>query len=166
MKILYLAAGKALLNTKHNVIYNDYNIQRDIKDDMLNVSLSGYDLIIATPPCNYYSRANYRRDISSYSINTKHLLPTIIKKLEKMDIPIIIENVINKKLMKDILDNTSLFYYELGRHCYFTNRLINFNHIPQEKDNITNKSYSLYGGSRQGGKNVNTVFEYFIENVL
>ena len=97
MKILYLAAGHAKLSSKHEITYNDLYVKRDIQKDMLKVEIKNYDLIIATPPCNYYSRANYRREISDYAQKTKHLLPAIIKKLENSDVPVIIENVINKK---------------------------------------------------------------------
>ena len=165
MKILYLAAGHGRLNTKHEVIYQDLIVKRDLPGDMLDVDLNGYDLIIATPPCNYYSRANYRRKTSNYSNHTKHLLPDIISKLETLDVPVIIENVINKKLMDFILQKTTLFYNEVGRHCYFTNRLVNFSCIPQKYD-------FEYGGkpiqnlsrnARQGGKNVQLVLEHYIE---
>ncbi|NLN50339.1 MAG: hypothetical protein GX149_01775, partial [Acholeplasmataceae bacterium] len=81
MKILYLAAGHGSINTNHEVVYQDLIIKRDLGGDMLDIDLNGYDLIIATPPCNYYSRANYRRKTSKYSNDTKHLLPEIISKL-------------------------------------------------------------------------------------
>jgi site-specific DNA-cytosine methylase len=168
MKILYLAAGHGSINTNHEVVYQDLIIKRDLGGDMLDIDLNGYDLIIATPPCNYYSRANYRRKTSKYSNDTKHLLPEIISKLESTDVPVIIENVINKKRMSFILEKTSLFYIEWGRHCYFTNRLVDFSSIPQKYD-------FEYGGksvqkcskkARQGGKNVQLVFEHYIETYL
>ena len=168
MKILYLAAGHGQINSKHAVVYQDLIVKREIVGDMLDVDLNGYDLIIATPPCNYYSRANFRYKTSDYSNKTKHLLPGIISKLESIDVPIIIENVMNKKRMFSILEKTSLFYTECGRHCYFTNRLVDFSGIPQK--------YAFeYGGksvqnmrrsSRQGGKNVQLVLEHYIEACL
>jgi site-specific DNA-cytosine methylase len=165
--VLYLAAGQALLNCNCNVVYQDKFIKRDLNGDMLDIDLNGYDLIIASPPCNYYSKANYRRNESIYSLETKNLLPDIIKKLELLNVPIIIENVINKSLMKNIIHNTKLFYYEYGRHCYFTNRLFNFNGIPQVKDKLLAlQSYKKFGSTRQGGFNVNIVFEYFINVYL
>ena len=167
MKILYLAAGKAEIKIPNvKVYYNDFNLIRDIPGDMLKVDLYGYDLIIATPPCNYYSKANWKREYSEYSMNTKHLLPSIVKKLENINVPIIIENVINKPLMKDIINNTKLFYYEYGRHCYFTNRLFTFNGIPQDRQTIYKYGYTRFGGGRQGGKDVNIVFEYYIKENL
>ena len=162
MKILYLAAGHGQINSKHDVVYQDLIVKRDIGGDMLDVDLNGYDLIIATPPCNYYSRANYRFLTSSYSQDTKHLLPTIIKKLEKLEIPVIVENVINKKRMASFLNDTSLFYIEFGRHCYFVNRLVNFSTIEHQIDGIQRLSTK----NRQGGVNVKLVFEHYIEACL
>lgn len=97
MKIIYLGAGYGRLNY-NNVVYNDIdkNTKCDIIADMLTVNLDSYDILIATPPCNYYSKANYRRNKSYYSLATKHLLPDIIKIFEKTKKPFIIENVINK----------------------------------------------------------------------
>ena len=168
MKILYLAAGHGQINSKHDVVYQDLIVKRDIGGDMLDVDLNGYDLIIATPPCNYYSRANYRRKTSKYSNDTKHLLPEIISKLESIDVPVIIENVLNKKRMSSILEKTSLFYNECGRHCYFTNRLVDFSSIPQKYDfEYGSKSVQKCSKkARQGGKNVQLVFEHYIEACL
>jgi site-specific DNA-cytosine methylase len=165
-KILYLASGNATINTKHKVIYNDYNIQRDIKDDMLNVHLNGYDMIIATPPCNYYSRANWKRERSEYALSTKHLLPSIIKRLEKLDIPILIENVRNPGLMKDIINNTNLFYVPYGRHSYFVNRFVDFTNIPQKRISIYKFPYSKYGNGRQGDSDINEIIDYYIKMYL
>jgi len=109
MKILYLAAGHGQINSKHDVVYQDLIVKRDIGGDMLDVDLNGYDLIIATPPCNYYSHANWRYKTSDYSNKTKHLLPEIISKLESIDVPVIIENVINKKRMSSILEKLLCF---------------------------------------------------------
>ena len=168
MKILYLAAGHGQINTIHDVVYQDLFVKRDLGGDMLDIDLKGYDLIIASPPCNYYSRANYRYKTSKYSNDTKHLLPGIITKLENIGVPVIIENVINKKRMSFILQKTSLFYNEVGRHCYFTNRLVDFSCISQSFNfecgckSVQNCSTK----ARQGGKNVQLVFEYYIEVCL
>lgn len=162
MKIIYLAAGHAVLNND-NVTYNDYYIKRDLVCDMLVVDLAHYDILIASPPCNYYSKANYRRDKSSYSLMTKHLLPDILNKFINIDKPFIVENVINKKLMRTIIDKSNCYYFEIGRHCYFTNvfGFSSYAHQIQKPDNIANLSKK----ARQGGKNVNTIFERFIEYV-
>lgn len=178
MKVIYLASYKAILNTSHDVVYQDKFIKRDIGGDMLDIDLSPYDLIIATPPCNYYSRANYRRETSLYSQQTKHLLPDILQKLSKQDKPFIVENVRNPKLMHDIIQNFNGFVYVHGRHTYFTNFLINFSHIPQTFDYKTTKrilkngkwmrsgQISLKDSTHdQGGDNVNSVLTFFIDHV-
>ena len=168
-KIIYLAAGYAELLTYDNndfdITYQDKFIERDIGGDMLQVPLENYDILIATPPCNYWSRANYRRETSKYALETKHLLPDIIKKFKGTGKPFIVENVINKRLMSGIIkDNSDIYYYEHGRHSYFTNVNMSsyIKDIPQISDNIQNKSKK----QRQGGFNVNIVLTYFIYDLI
>lgn len=167
-KIIYLASGKAVLNHDH-VIYNDYYVRRDLVCDMMSVNLDDYDILIATPPCNYYSRANYRRDISTYSLETRHLLPDIIDKFIKAGKPFIVENVRNRRLFDKIgLYDKNCLVYTHGRHTYWTNVLLNLSGIPQEFDF---KHIPGYGCVRlksyvQGGRNVNDVLDYFIDVVL
>ena len=126
--VIYLASGFGILETNFTVIYNDYLVPSDLNCDMLEVDLAPFDILIASPPCNYYSRANYRRDTSSYALSTKHLLPCILEKFIQADKPFIIENVLNKRLMFDMINNLpfGVFYCEIGRHCFFTN--INFDY--------------------------------------
>lgn len=95
MKGIYLGAYKAL-HESYDIDYQDINGLRDIGGDMLTINLEKYDFIIATPPCNWWSRANYRRETSEYSIRTKLLLPCILFKLTLLGKPFIIENVLNK----------------------------------------------------------------------
>lgn len=155
MKGIYLASFKAY-HPNYNITYQDINGKRDIGGDMLDVDLTPYDYIIASPPCNYWSRANYRREISEYSQKTKHLLPTILNK------PFIVENVINRKLYKKHgLYNLDCFIYEHGRHTYWTNIMINFLGVKQYKEDITN----MPSNKRQGGINVHNVIDYWL-NVL
>ena len=168
-KIIYLAAGYAELLTYDNndfdITYQDKFIKRDLGGDMLQVPLENYDILIATPPCNYYSRANYRRETSAYSQKTKHLLPEIIKKFKETGKPFIVENVINKTLMSKIIkDNSDIYYFEHGRHSYFTNIDMSeyIKDIPQISDDIQNKSKK----QRQGGFNVNIVLTYFIYDLI
>ena len=89
----------------------------------MKVSLKPYDLIIASPPCNWWSKANPYYKTSQYALNTKHLLPDIINKLGKQDKPFIIENVKNKKRMLengifDLIIKYDLCYQFVGRHIY------------------------------------------------
>lgn len=157
-KVIYLASHTAVLE-HDNVVYQDLIIERDLGGCMLTIDLVDYDILIATPPCNWYSRAIGNRQPSDYAVNTKHLLPSIIKKFENLDKPFIVENVINKVKMKDIINNLNCFYYEFGRHSYFTNVMIDFRHLEQVADNIK------YSNDRQGGINVNIVLDYFIKYV-
>lgn len=157
MKIIYLASYEAE-HPNWNITYQDINGKRDLGGDMLDIDLKPYDVIIATPPCNYYSRANYRRDISDYSQKTKHLLPAILNKLKKLNKPYIVENVVNYTLMKEFYDQD--FVYQVGRHTYWKNIPFNPTLIKQKFDNINNISTN----KRQGGENVHLVIEYWLQN--
>lgn len=166
-KVIYLASGRAKLKYP-NVVYNDYKEKRDLICDMLIVNLDDYDILIATPPCNYYSRANNSRETSEYAQNTKHLLPCIIEKFIRTGKPFIVENVRNEPLFKKCgLYNYNCFIYKHGRHTYWTNIAFNPSGIKQEFDF---KQIPNYGCVRlksyvQGGKNVNNVLDYFIDVV-
>ena len=168
IKIIYLAAGNAIIYKYNNLItYNDFYIKRDLVCDMLQVDLSNYDILIATPPCNYFSRARGNCKPSAYAESTKHLLPTIIKKFKNTGKVFIVENVINKVKMKEIINgNSDIFYYEHGRHSYFTNIMINFKGIPQAFDFKFGGNFINKDSDRQGGKNVNDVLEHFIDFIL
>lgn len=167
MKVLYLAAGKAVLKY-NNVIYNDLIIKRDLQCDMLDVDINDYDLIFATPPCNFWSRANCNIN-SNYSQKTKHLLPDILKRLSNSNKLYVIENVINKKRMREngVFDiKGDWLYFEYGRHCYFTN-IVMFMGIIQNVSQVQDFKYGgkfiNKGDDRQGGSNVNNVFNAIID---
>jgi len=184
MKIIYLASDKAQ-HPDHNIIYQDINGKRDIGGDMLDVDLDDYDVIIATPPCNYWSRANFRRDTSKYAQDTKYLLPAILIRLQNQDKPYIIENVRNDNLMmKYGLFNGKAFMYQIGRHTYWTNRPFNPSNIKQNSDFIAintkindnqwitpqGKIVKSNGVTRKnshtsGGDNVHKVIEYWLETI-
>lgn len=167
LKVIYLAAGRAKLKYA-NVVYNDYKVKRDLVCDMMSVDLADYDILIATPPCNYYSRANHVRETSVYAQETKHLLPDIIDKFIGTGKPFIVENVRNEPLFKKLgLYNKNCFIYKHGRHTYWTNIMFDMSTILQEFDF---KQIPGYGCVRlksyvQGGRNVNDVLDYFIEVV-
>lgn len=157
MKGIYLASFQAN-HDNYNIDYQDINGKRDISGNMLDVDLKNYDFIIATPPCNYWSRANWRRDISQYSLKTKYLLIHILKKLSDLDKPYIVENVRNPKLFKLYdLYNISDYVYEIGRHTYWTN--IPFNHLKKQSDD--NIQY-ITKSKRQGSGNVHDVIETWL----
>lgn len=179
MKIIYLASFKAD-HPKWDMVYQDINGKRDIGGDMLEIDLSLYDVIIATPPCNYYSKLNRHRETSVYSQETKHLLPEIIKKLDKQEKPYIVENV-RSHIINDLIKNMDYngFIYQHGRHTYWTNVPFNPKGIKQKVDfklNISRKDVSKddfpnvcsaipVAKNKQGGSNVYKVIEYWLENV-
>ena len=165
-KVLYLAAGEGVINVPGvQVTYNDIKVQRDLVCDMLDVDLTNYDILLASPPCNYYSRANYRRDTSVYSLATRYLLPCIIYKFSLSGKPFIVENVINKTLMKTIIQSlpNNVKYYEAGRHCYFTNYDFGIDELVIPKDV---KISNVCSRKRQGAGGVNLVFEKFILELI
>ena len=172
MKIIYLAAYKAH-HPNYDVTYQDINGLRDIGGDMMDVDLEPYDIIIATPPCNYYSKINRSRETSQYSQMTKHLLPSIIQKLNNQDKPYIIENV-RSHIINELIKNLKSFHgfiYQHGRHTYWTN-------IPFSPEGIKQHFEFMRVGPRgkggtavklnknvQGGFNVHDVVEYWLKVV-
>lgn len=171
-KVVYLAAGEAVISVPGcNIVYNDLYLNRDLKCNMLDVNLSDFDIVLASPPCNFYSRANYRRYTSNYSLLTKGLLPCILSDLIVLGRPFIVENVINKKLMSssDLLlkmliagEVSGVFYYEFGRHCYFTNVDMSACSFEFEPSNVAN----VCSRKRQGSGGVNVVFSEFLNKVV
>lgn len=164
MKVIYLACGKARLNFP-NVVYNDLFEDCDLKIDMMSVDLTPFDFILASPPCNYYSRARGNCPPSAYALETAHLLPDILNKLISSGKPFVVENVRNKPLFLKLgLFNFPCFVYFHGRHTYWTNIMIDFHHISQSFD-------FRYGGKKlksyiQGGDNVNNVFDFILSSFL
>ena len=93
MKGVYLGACKAR-HRNYDIVYNDIDpkFNPDILGDMLSIDLTPYDFVIASPPCNWWSKANPYYKTSPYALNTKHLLPDTIKRLAKSGKPFVIEN--------------------------------------------------------------------------
>ena len=172
MKGIYLASFKAL-HEEHDIVYQDINGERDIGGDMMNVDLTPYDYIIATPPCNWWSRANYRRNTSQYALETKHLLIDILKKLANQDKPFIVENVKNSKFFQEYgLFSYNLYVYKIGRHIYWSNIKFKYEDIIQApkvdyKDGKKRwlSSQHLARKDRQGGEEVHEVIERFIQTL-
>lgn len=171
IKVLYGCCYKAELNLDANIYEityvdiipdlfksNGMYICTDIKD----IKFKDFDIIVCSPPCNYWTRAISLERVSDYALNTMCLLPYCINECVKSGKPFIIENVRNYKRFNIFnLFNYPCFYVFIGRHTYRTNRLFKPDNL-QIKENITHISKS----KRQGGNNVNTIFEEFIKSVL
>lgn len=167
MKGIYLGAYKAFHPGK-DIVYQDINGKRDLPGDMMDIDLSPFDFVIATPPCNYWSKACGNRH-SDYAFKTAHLLPGILRKLCYLDKPFIVENVRNYKKFKELgLFDLPCHVYFIGRHTYWTNVLLPGD-IQQRQDftqhgwvikydDMTNKDH-------QGGFNVHNVIEVFLNQL-
>lgn len=170
MRGIYLCSCKAR-HRNYDIVYNDV-LQKyypDILKDCLDIDLSVYDFVIATPPCNFWSRANYRYKTSEYALATKHLLPDLIVKLACLDVPFLIENVINKKRMRDfgiydLIARYGLYVQYVGRHIYISNRLVNLS-CEQHYDFRYGGYRVNHDGYREGGSNVYKVIEIFLRYV-
>lgn len=164
MKIIYLAAYKAY-HPGWDIDYQDINGKRDIPGDMLDVDLTPYDVIIATPPCNYWSRARGSNKPSKYAIDTAHLLPSILFRLCYQKKYFIVENVRNQKKFSSIglFDLPGIYVYEYGRHTYWTNFPFNPFGIIQVKDFSQNGNRLVE--NPQGGLNVHNVVEWWLQVV-
>lgn len=168
MKGIYLAAYEAN-HPDYDLDYQDINGKRDIAGDMMDVDLQKYDFVIATPPCNYWSVCNYRRDSSKYALLTRHLLPDIISKLCSIGKPFLVENVRNSTLFKKYnLYDFPCFIYFIGRHTYWTNVLLSTD-ILQRQDFKSGgrviKYSDMVNCHHQGGFNVHNVVEHFLSIV-
>lgn len=172
MKGIYLAACLAR-HSNYELDYNDIDKSTNcnIIGDMLSVDLNSYDYLIASPPCNYYSRANYRRENSRYAQITKHLLPCILVKFALQNKPFIIENVRNNVLFEKngIIDICKIYNINIqyvGRHTYFTNIHIDLQ-CEQIKENVQKGSYYSMNplNYRQGGTNVHNVIEKWLKYI-
>lgn len=170
MKGIYLAACKAR-HPGHDITYQDIDKKYgcEIGGDMLDIDLSNYDYIIASPPCNWWSKANPYYWFSEYSLKTRHLLPLMIIKAAKSGKPFIIENVKNIKRMTEnhiykICEKFNVKWCYVGRHIYFTDKVYYLT-CPQIQD-------FKYGGKRvnndgynQGGENVHNVIEQWLKTI-
>lgn len=160
MKGIYICARKHRL-FGYDIDYNDIEAFDGINlcMDAYNIDdkmLEKYDFIIATPPCNYYSRANYRREISTVAQITKNLLPHCIGLCLRSGKPFIIENVCNDTL----LPKADCFMFDFGQHTFYTNVF-----MPQFDKRLAvrqNKQH-ISRNKRDGNANVDLVIRTFLE---
>ena len=165
MKAVYLGAFRAY-HPGFDILYQDINGLRDIGGDMMYVPLNDFDFLIASPPCNFWSRirmCNY----SVYTLATGYLLPSILKKFIQSGKLFVVENVSNIERFKKFgIFDLPCLKYKIGRHMYFTNIYlsnIELKHLRslQVFEDLTHMpSYN-----RQGGKNVHIVIDYFLKKV-
>lgn len=166
MKGIYLFARLDRYCDFPSLIYNDINIKFDDEyypfycKDATTIDLEYFDYIIATPPCNYYSRANYRRETSEYALRTKYLLPWILKRCVDLDKPFIVENVLNDTLLPKEYDPYCI-RFEFGGHTFWTNVIFDRSDlipIKQDKQNVCREK-------RDGNINVHLIIQRFLEVV-
>lgn len=167
IKVVYLCARDHRLGVPSNVKvwYNDicvYAKPLDFECDCLDVDLTPFDILIATPPCNYWSKANYRRNRSAVALATKHLLPTLLQKFEATGKPFIIENVDNINLMEREFQATKHYWFRHCHHVYFTNRMS----CLFDKGPLTFLKYKMSQGHRDGNPSVDYVLNTWLRSVL
>lgn len=159
MKGVYLASREHRIENV-DLDYNDI-INYDginLLGDMLSVDINKYDFVIATPPCNYYSRANYRRDSSKVAQETKHLLPGILEKLEKYNKPFIVENVCGGKL----LPKTKFYEFTFGNHHFYTNV---FMFVYDKSFAVKQNKQYLARNKRDNNYNVHLIIDLFLNTI-
>ena len=171
MQGIYLGSYKAY-HPNYDIVYQDINGLRDLDGDMMDVNLNDYDYVIATPPCNYWSRAAGNRH-SQYAINTAHLLPDMIEKLSEYNKPWIVENVRNDSKFRGLglFDYNDVWVFRIGRHTIWTNTW--FNHwIPFDYEftslNPNNKGSCTdlnKRSDRQGNENVHRIIEKWLMTI-
>lgn len=166
-KGIYLCAFRARF-PQLDMDYNDIDpkTKADIIGDALKCDLRRYDYILASPPCNYWSRANLNYLTSEYSQRTKHLLPALLALLGHTGKPFILENVRNKPRMSryhiwGLVSKFGLYVYEVNRHTYFTNRMFN-PCLPKMTDFKENGIRLRSAKNGQGGEQVEKVFTQWL----
>lgn len=148
----------------YDIDYNDvvYRYQVDICCSCECINLGAYDYIIATPPCNFWSRANWRRYTSDVARLTKHLLPYCLSACLRIGKPFLIENVRSDNLFKEF-DDLSLqcYVYKFGNHTFWTNIELDLSDLIPIRQN---KQY-LSRKQRDNNYNVHIVIIRFLETI-
>ena len=173
MRGLFLCAFKQR-HPNYDIDYNDIKKLDGINivGNALIINLNKYDYLLATPPCNYWSKCNYRRNVSEYALKTKNLLPDILIKFAKSGKPFLIENVRNAPLFQkegifEICSKYGIYVQFVGRHTYFSNIEVDLN-CPQVYDfNHKDKGYTIrLHSNSQGGSNTFNCFEIWLKEVI
>ena len=111
--------------------------------DALEFPLDGYDLIHASPPCQYYSSMKTKWNIGVY----EHLIPIILERLKATSSMWVVENVVNAPLPAYVQLCGSVFNlgsngYQLRRHRWFESNVL----IPVPPCNHKGRAISVVGG--------------------
>lgn len=109
-----------------------------ILDNALRVSLGGYDLIWASPPCQKYS---VTKSIHSNIYHQDYIIP-IRKRLVSSGIPYIIENVVGAPLINPIMLCGTMFGQRFYRHRLFETSF--------KVDSLVHKKHSLPSSIESG----------------
>lgn len=162
MKGVYLCARKHRI-PGYNIVYNDIIEYPgiDLCVDALQIDFEKFDFIIATPPCNYWSRANWRRECSDVALSTKHLLPSILFKCIDSKKPFIVENVMNKTLF-DANGLLSFYVFTFGGHTFWTNV---FMFIPDKSYAVRQNKQYVSREKRDNNQNVDLIIKLFLETI-
>lgn len=157
MKGIYLASKQHRI-PGYTIDYNDIQEYEgiNIPGDMLQIDTNDYDYVIATPPCNYYSKANFRRESSKIAQNTKHLLPDILEKLKNYKKPFIVENVCNSTL----LPKTKFYEFDFGNHHFYTNVFLL---VPDKSYAVKQNKQNVCRNKRDNNYNVDLIIKIFLE---
>ena len=150
-----------------NVITNDIdkkcysNLTGDIRDILKrDFWIKRFDAYIFTPPCNYYSRANWRRETSPVAQETKDLLPLCLDFAVNSGHWFLVENVLNKTMFKDLYPQ---YQFTFGGHTFWSNVL-------SKKDVLgltapkQNKQY-VSRNMRDGNYAVDLVINMFLQEI-
>lgn len=166
MKGIYLGSYTAY-HPEYDIVYQDINGKRDLGGDMMDVDLTEYDFVIATPPCNFYSKAVGNRKHSDYALKTAHLLPDIIDKLHNEKKYFVVENVRNDKKFKEIglFDYPDIYVFRIGRHTIWSS--IWFYHwLPFDYEFVGSPCRDINKRKdRQGSENVHIIIESWLNEL-
>jgi DNA (cytosine-5)-methyltransferase 1 len=130
--------------------------------DALTFPLDGYDVIVASPPCQAYSTTK-----SLHGVSHPELLEPTRALLRSTGKPYVIENVVGAPLISPIMLCGTMFGLRLFRHRLFESNILLFSpgHIPHSKqglkapprgnvipDEDNGEVWSIYGhmGGREG----------------
>lgn len=165
MKGVYLCAREHRI-LGYDIDYNDVvpyegiNLYCSCED----VDLTKYDFIIATPPCNYWSHANFRRDTSIVALNTKKLLPYCLKACLQSGKLFIVENVCNEPLMKEHFGDlyNQCWCFQFGNHTFWSNI---FFFVPNDEEAKYQNKQNVTRSKRDNNFNVDLIIKCFLKEV-